>query len=439
MLKKIIFLLAGTLFLMCAAFYNGFPIVYSDSSTYMASGFGLETPFDRPINYGIILRLMSFNGLSLWSVVFFQSLAVAFLIFLLFRQISGEKKMYVYGAITILILSVCTGLPWNTGQMMPDIFTSVALISLILILRGTITRGERIFLHILFFLSVSFHMSHVVLFTGIILLTWLSSRFLLPKENFPKKHKQLGFMLFLTLLTIVTMGSALAKSKHAFFMGAMVEHGIAKAYLDEHCGKEELKFCQYKDSLPGRAYEFLWDANSPFYKMGGFKETKEEFSTIIYGSMTEPKFIAMHISESLKATAEQLTLFGIGDGNGPFLEGTQLHERVGKYFPHELKQFESAVQQKGGFMNMSGWNLFFNTFILICLAAAIFIPFLFRNILTGDLKFIVILLGAGIILNAWDCATFANAIDRLGCRMIWLLPLAVSLMIAKAATLRQKN
>jgi hypothetical protein len=29
----------------------------------------------------------------------------------------------------------------------------------------------------------------------------------------------------------------------------------------------------------------------------------------------------------------------------------------------------------------------------------------------------------GVILNAWDCGTFANAIDRLGCKVMWLIPL----------------
>jgi len=30
-----------------------------------------------------------------------------------------------------------------------------------------------------------------------------------------------------------------------------------------------------------------------------------------------------------------------------------------------------------------------------------------------------------ILINAWVCGTFANAIDRLGSKMIWLIPLLV--------------
>jgi hypothetical protein len=43
----------------------------------------------------------------------------------------------------------------------------------------------------------------------------------------------------------------------------------------------------------------------------------------------------------------------------------------------------------------------------------------------------------GILINAWDCATFANAIDRLGCKMIWLIPFFS--LIALFNTLQQKS
>ena len=61
--KFLIFVFLGALCLMLDAFCNGFPIVYSDTSTYIASGLELETPFDRPITYGLFLRFFSLNGL----------------------------------------------------------------------------------------------------------------------------------------------------------------------------------------------------------------------------------------------------------------------------------------------------------------------------------------------------------------------------------------
>lgn len=65
--------LVGAILLMIPAFINGYPIVYSDTGTYLASAFLLETPFDRPITYGLFIRLASVNGMSLWGVIFLQS------------------------------------------------------------------------------------------------------------------------------------------------------------------------------------------------------------------------------------------------------------------------------------------------------------------------------------------------------------------------------
>lgn len=105
-------------------------------------------------------------------------------------------------------------------------------------------------------------------------------------------------------------------------MGVMVEHGIVKTYLDDNCNSKKYELCRYKDSLPDRAYKFVWDENSPFYKIGGWKKSKSEFNKIIYETLTQPKYILLHIKESCKATLQQLILFGIGDGNGSFREGT---------------------------------------------------------------------------------------------------------------------
>lgn len=105
-------------------------------------------------------------------------------------------------------------------------------------------------------------------------------------------------------------------------------------------------------------------------------DRKEEFNEIIRGTLSSPKYLALHLKASLKATASQLVKFKIGDGNGIFLKSWQAYPD---------KQFLS----------------------------------------------IVILILLGVIIHAWICGTFANAIDRLGTKMIWLLALAPLLWTMK--------
>jgi hypothetical protein len=214
-------------------------------------------------------------------------------------------------------------------------------------------------------------------------------------------------------------------------MGAMVEHGITQKYLNEYCDTKPYQLCAYKDSLPDRAYQFIWDEKSPFYKIGGWKKTKTEFNEIIFGTLTQPKYIAIHIKESCKATLHQLTLFSIGDGNGSFLEGTLLYERVAKYFSHDLATYSSSKQNQSqlDFLNMT--NSLFLIILVLSLFYLIFLFTKYKNSINNTTKTIAILFFIGILLNAWDCGTFANAIDRLGCKMIWLIPFMTTLILSK--------
>ena len=72
-LHPAVLIFIGAIALIWPAFYNGFPLVYSDTGTYLESGFVLETPLDRPITYGVLIRIFSLNGLTIWTLPFYQS------------------------------------------------------------------------------------------------------------------------------------------------------------------------------------------------------------------------------------------------------------------------------------------------------------------------------------------------------------------------------
>jgi len=66
--------------LMLPAFYNGYPLVYSDTGTYIASGFEGKVPNSRPITYGLFIRHSSLTA-SLWLSAFAQCLMVSLLLY----------------------------------------------------------------------------------------------------------------------------------------------------------------------------------------------------------------------------------------------------------------------------------------------------------------------------------------------------------------------
>jgi len=422
-LKISLAIFGGAFMLLFAAFMNGFPIVYSDTSTYLASGFELETPFDRPIMYGLFLRFSSLNGVSLWFTIFCQGLLVSYLIFQLLGLCVPHLKSVISTFVSIIgILSILTSLSWTVSQLIADVFTPILILAFTLLIIGQPTKRFRMLLYVIFFLATSTHLSHIS-FNIILILVMLVIRqlkFIGVKEHIDWQPLVLCF--FITVLSFLTMGSALSKSKHGFLMGALVEHGIAKEYLDENCEDNLYRFCAYKDSLPDKAWKFLWEEDSPFYKMGGWRGTKAEFNEIIYNTLTSRKYIFLHIRESIKATVDQLTKFKIGDGNGSFLHGTLLHRRVQLYFEHETVHYETSLQNRLR-LNFLGWySILLYAFMVISAMLLLFVSIKIRRQNTTLFSVILVVI-MSILINAWASGTLANAIDRLGAKVMWLLPL----------------
>lgn len=391
----------------------------------MASGFELETPMDRPITYGLFLWVSSLNGLSLWTVIFFQSLLLCFLLLRLLKVcLPARKNIELLFIFTVLFLATLTSASWTISQLIADVFTAIMLFAFLLLLFEKNSIKGQILLYFIFAYACSTHASHIVFNV-----TLISSILIIRKVNLLGIKKKLRVPTLLICLglavgTIASMGSALSKSKHAFFMGALVEHGIAKVYLDDNCAETDYAFCAYKDSLPEKAWVFLWEEDSPFYKMGGWGETKTEFNEIIYNTLTTPKYIGLHIQASFKATLNQLTLFAIGDGNGPFLQGTLLHERVGTYVPGELGCYESSLQSKNKLSFLGWYNQLLLGVIILSIIGFIFLLVRYKRLDKRVLAVMLIIL-LSILVNAWSCGTLANAIDRLGTKVIWLIPLSV--------------
>ncbi|MBL8009530.1 MAG: hypothetical protein JNJ64_02895, partial [Flavobacteriales bacterium] len=69
--------LLATVGVLSVALMNGYPLVYADTGTYLASAFEGLVPVDRPFWYGAFIRGLSLNGASLWPVVVAQALLCA--------------------------------------------------------------------------------------------------------------------------------------------------------------------------------------------------------------------------------------------------------------------------------------------------------------------------------------------------------------------------
>ncbi|MCH2197941.1 MAG: hypothetical protein MK081_04110 [Flavobacteriales bacterium] len=441
--RSLIAIVVSTLSLCAAAFWNGFPILYSDTGTYISSGFGLETPFDRPITYGVLLRLFSLNGLTIWGAVITQSLLVSGLVIRLVNWLVPSKNAPIYGMVILIILSLFSTVSWYSSQLIADIFTSISFLVVLNLFFGLKEGWKQALFYLLFFVSIATHMGHFSQFLAFLMLVLVALwRNWIPAYPFTKRtmYGRLGMLIVLTGLSVLTMGSALAKSKHAFFMGAMLENGVLEKMLDEECD-QGFAICEYRDELPDEAWRFIWDESSPFYAMGDFPGTREEFNEIINLSFSKPKYLLWHVEASLKATGRQLVSFGVADGNGRFEKGSTVWNALNDHLSSEIESMESSRQFDREllvgeeFGVVEALNSLYTLVVVSSIPLLILIVLQWRKISPSVRRSVVLTL-LFLLINAWVNGTFANAIPRLGGKVIWLLPMMT--MIGCLALLRTR-
>lgn len=423
------FLLLSGLQLLLPALYNRYPLVNADTATYLASGFKPETPFDRPITYGLLARLFSLNGASLWLVVYAQALLVAHLLYIIIKQVMGASYRWYYGVGMVLLLSLGTGLSWVVCQVQPDIFTAIGLLCIVALLISGHSRGTRIYLYILFFVAVATHLSHPLLFVSVLAALWVLRRVYVSAGNLPVRPIRFLVLAGLALGSIALMGAALSKSKHVYFTGTLLEKGVLKKYLDDKCPTTPYKLCAYKDALPATSDEFIWTDSSPLYKIGSWQGTKTEFNTIGNDVLTTPAYLGIYLAATARQAGQQAVTYGIGVGNDPFGAGTNVQLRIAEYFPKEAGRFAAARQNTAHLLPAFVLpNKLFTVVLLMSLAVMVVALLRWRHT-SGTLKILMAVCLIGVMFNILDCAAFTVVNGRYGCKTLWLVPLCAVLYL----------
>ena len=423
-------LLFAALLLLLTGFWNGFPFLYPDDGTYISSGFMPEMPLDRPITYGLFIYATSLGGLSLWLTVGVQGLMTSWLIYQVLKSYFVTQNIDFQFIVITLFLVLTSSVSFLTSQLMPDFATSILLLSqLLLVTESPLSKRTRQGLFAIYFLTTAMHISHLG-FNFLLIIIYLGLFFLL-KSKFPFiKIKTVLGLLALTLLSIGTMSPPIAKSSHAFRIGAMIQKGILNKVLDGKCAEKQWQLCQYRDSMPTSLEDFLWSPNSPLNKMG-LKESREELNDIIWTSYTTPDFLKLHIDASIKATKKQFGLYSVGEGNAPFQKGSIAFDEMAKASPSATPQYLRSRQANGQLEVVNHFNYFLKYFVIF-LFISCFVLFFNKTLWSKTyekLRFLLVFVLVGLFLNAWLSSTLIYATNRYGTKMIWLIHLSFFLIL----------
>jgi len=445
-LKKLLSIGIGTVILSIVGLFNGYPLVYSDTGTYIYSGFNYFIPNDRPVSYGLFIKFFSLSY-SAWFVILIQNLITAFVLFELINLIIGKKYNFqriYYGILLFLVLF--TGIGWYSNQLMPDFFAPLTFLIIFILLksRNIFSMANIVLIAVLIF-SLITHFSHLLIgstiIAGIALFKLFSGKYL--REVSLKKIFAVSVIVFSGWLVlplvnyVVEKQFILSKGSHVFLMSHLNDTGILKKFLDENCNDEEFsdcKICNYKDELPVDLASFIWGPQSIVSKTGGWEESKDEYNKIIYATLKKPKYLFLNFYKSISYGFIQLTRNGVGQGLSAYNEGSAPYGQIHWRFNGELNNYLNSKQNK-----WDGVNLNFELLNLIQLAIIItslfILIFLFTSQIFPQLNFtttfFLFYTLFAVAVNSFVTAGLNSPCERFQARVIWLLPLALILLIVK--------
>ena len=426
------------LMFLSVAIWNGFPLMFYDTSGYVLEGLGHIFLVERAPVYAELL-LLAGSHFSLWPVVILQALITSYLILEVAR--AEVPKLSLAGLAAIGAgLSLFTGIAWYVGQVEPDIFTPVVILGAYLLLfrSDRLGRAGRRWIIGLTGLAVACHPSHLGLLGGLLICAAVVKLAARWRPYLPKPDLKRGLIGLVTALALIVAGYFvltgklfISKSGSVFLFARLMQDGIVQQLMNDTCpprGEVHWRLCAFKNRLPKSANAWLWGESSGFHALGGFSSEaqQEEDRRIIAQSLQ--RYPMMHLRAAVYDSVVQFFQFKTGDGIEPQLSITIPNfQRV---IPAQIQAYREARQQRG-LMRFKTLNLIhvpvgamsvLGLLLLLQRAAAR------RDWNNGLLPALVLL---GLIGNAVICGTFSNPHDRYQSRIVWLPSLVLLLAVSR--------
>jgi len=434
----ILIIILASLISCFAGFANLYPFVFTDTGTYLNSGFSGFVPVDRSIFYGLFARHISLST-SPWLIIFTQGLLVCSIIHITIGIFfSGMKRNAVFMG-TIVFLTLFTGFSYTVSILIPDIFSAIVLLCLINVwLNKNLSTGALIAIHVVLCISIAMHLSNV----PILVLMFLFLGVLAMVTHF---RKQTLFMrpmrlatsfgsFLIALLLVISVNYAydgkarLSSGSHVFILNHLIETGILDQYLAESCNEKNYKICDYKESL---GTNFVWAENSPLQKTGGWLVNKSEYESIIFEIVSTPKYWPVLAQKTIEYSVKQYFSFNT-TLNPPQLEGSAPFGQIHWRFQDTVNEYRMSYQNRG-LVDLHAHNLIQTTVILSSIVLLLFV-LVYSDRLTWlpqELRWFIIFLLAHGILSAAVSANLSTVHPRFMNRIAWLLPLASIITIIR--------
>lgn len=337
--------------LLWPALWNGYPLVFADTGTYLSQAIERYLGWDRPVFYSLFLFPLHLT-LTTWPVVVVQALLAAHTLHLVRRVLLPDASAW-WLLPPVALLSLATSLPWFAAQLMPDLFTPLLVLALALLALAPerLSRAERAWLVPFAAFMIAAHQSNLPI--ALVLLAVL-----LPLRRRLGAAAPLGrggllralappALAAAALISVNLIGfgrASLSPFGNVFLLARVVYDGPGMDVLRRDCPGAGWRLCRFLDEFPPTSDEFLWRADGPVVRAGGAKLVSADADAIIGAALlAEP---GGELRAFLANALRQLTRFASGDGLQPW-SGT-VTPRIEREFPRrELAAYQAARQTRG--------------------------------------------------------------------------------------------
>lgn len=423
--KVFIYLAFAGFLLLWPAFWNGYPLVFSDTGTYIYSAFTLEVPVDRPIGYGLLLRFFSMQA-SLWLAVYAQAFLAVWLLWKMVEAFFHKRHFAVHLA-AVGLLSAATSLPWVVSQVMPDLFPGLLFLTIFLFVFGKNGLIEKLVLASMMIFLLITHSANFLMSLGLLAITFLmvfTGRF---SKNRTDYLRRLVIMFAVTLVAPVFFllsnyhqgnGFVLSPSSHVFLMARVNDAGILDQFLSARCQNTRYFLCDFQGKFP-QGDGFIWNGDSPV-NISGWQASKTEYQNILHEVFASPNLALKFAGDSIVRTFRLFFMIGM-DPFSPYGPKSSVYEKIHDYFPGELDAFVGAKQYRGEFAPFFVFPVVFGVFFCLSMLYAGWLLLKKRMNPMERLLFgqVVVFL----LLNACVMATLSGDYGRYQERLLWLVPL----------------
>lgn len=427
---------AATLLLLLPAFWNGYPLIYYDTVDYVRMPYTGVVPLFRTGSMVLFTAIaVPFN--SLWPIIVLQGVLVVHVLHEALAVFVPQRRPAPLLVGVTLALTVFTGLPWFTSQILADAFTGSVVLGVATLAFGARRLGtvRAVGLAIILMGMTAAHTTHIGIVAGLalccgalhLLATYRGRAWTVLRAGWRGPLAVLlGAVLFAVGANWALTGRIfISQPNHVLLLARLVQDGIAKRYLDAECPHNTtLRLCAVREQLPPTANDFLW-GRSPFHQLGGWEGLESEAEQILEGSLAQ--LPARHALTALRLTGIQLAMVRTGDGLVPM--DWHIRRTLETFFPYEAQSYLEAEQRTG-----IDFSLLNDLHVPVAYIGYAGLLLLFAVAWwRGDRR------GAGLCLlvllallgNAFICGALSNPLDRYQGRLVWVPVLTVALAIAR--------